>query len=92
MPSQPASFQVLRFSGTEYISQCFEFHLTLVCEQEDLALAPFLYQPCELTLKTPDGTRVLAGIVHQFSVGDTGSRLTEYHVVMKPKLALLQHP
>jgi len=35
---------VLRFHGEEFISQSFDFSITLVCEDSGLDLAAFLYQ------------------------------------------------
>ncbi|MFB0975268.1 MAG: hypothetical protein QMB71_04010, partial [Tolumonas sp.] len=78
VPGQSAVFQVLRFSGEEYLSKSFEFRVTLVCENHQLDLASFLYQPCILTLTSPDGCRDVAGVVHAISQGDSGLRLTEY--------------
>lgn len=91
VPGQSAAFQVLRFSGEEFISQSFDFRMTLVCDDAALDLPAFLYQPCLLKMKTPQGYRELAGVVHAISQGDTGLRLTEYQISMKPRLALLQH-
>lgn len=91
VPGQSAVFQVLRFSGEEYLSKSFEFRVTLVCENHQLDLASFLYQPCILTLTSPDGCRDVAGVVHAISQGDSGLRLTEYQVTMKPRFDLLQY-
>ena len=84
-------FQVLRFSGEEYISNSFEFRITLVCEDNQLDLAAFLYQTCCLTIKTPDGVHEITGVVHDISQGDTGLRLTEYQITLKPRLDLLRY-
>lgn len=91
VPRQSAVFQVLRFSGEEYISKSFEFRLTLVCEDDQLDLAAFLYQPGLLKMKSPDGHHEIAGIVHDISQGDTGLRLTEYLITLKPRFTLLQY-
>jgi type VI secretion system secreted protein VgrG len=91
VPSLPAAFQVLRFHGEECISQSFEFAITLVCDDPALAMGEFLYQPCTLTIKTPDGDRLITGLVHDMAQGDSGLRLTEYQITMRPRLALLRH-
>jgi len=88
---QSAAFQVLRFSGEEYISKSFTFRITLVCEDHHLDLASFLYQPCCLKIKTPNGHHEIAGIVHEMAQGDSGLRLTEYQITLKPRFAILQH-
>ncbi len=91
VPGLPAVFQVLRFHGEECISQSFDFSITLVCEDSGLDLAAFLYQPCTLSIKTPDGYRSITGVVHEIAQGDSGLRLTEYHITLRPRLALLRH-
>ena len=91
IPGLSAVFQVLRFHGEEFISQSFDFAITLVCEDASLDLAAFLYQPCTLNIKTPDGYRSISGVVHEMAQGDSGLRLTEYHITLRPRLALLRH-
>ena len=40
-------------------------------------------------MKSPDGHHEIAGIVHDISQGDTGLRLTEYRITLKPRFTLL---
>nr|WP_321241095.1 type VI secretion system tip protein TssI/VgrG [uncultured Tolumonas sp.] len=91
VPGLPAVFQVLRFHGEECISQSFDFSITLVCEDPALDLAAFLSQPCTLSIKTPEGYRAVTGVVHGMAQGDSGLRLTEYLITLRPRLALLRH-
>ena len=90
VPGHAAAFQVLRFSGEEYISKSFDFRVTLVCEDNQLDLASFLYQPCVLKIKSPDRIREITGVVYDISQHDTGLRFTEYHITVKPRFDLLQ--
>ncbi len=81
--------QVLEFTGREAISQPFVFELELISERPDLDLESLLHQPAFLTL-SPSGTGI-HGLIYRIAQGDSGQRLTRYHVTLRPQLAYLAH-
>jgi len=82
-------FKVLEFQGREAISQPYHFDLELVSERPDLDLESLLHRPAFLAL-APDGSGV-HGLVHQAAQGESGKRLTRYHLTLVPQLAYLAH-
>ena len=81
--------QVLEFRGREAISQPFEFELELVSERPDLDLESLLHQAAFLALdQTGNG---IHGQVYRMAVGESGKRLTRYHLSLRPQLAYLAH-
>jgi len=81
--------QVLEFTGREAISQPFVFELELISERRDLDLESLLHQPAFLAL-SPSGTGI-HGLIYRIAQGDSGQRLTRYHVTLRPQLAYLAH-
>ncbi|MDX1366243.1 type VI secretion system tip protein TssI/VgrG [Pseudomonas sp.] len=81
--------QVLEFSGREAISQPFVFELELVSERPDLDLESLLHQSAFLTLsQTGNG---IHGQIYRVAQGESGKRLSRYHVTLRPQLAYLAH-
>ena len=81
--------QVLEFSGREAISQPFAFELELISERPDLDLESLLHQPAFLAF-APGGSGI-HGLIYRVAQGDSGPRLTRYHVTLRPQLAYLAH-
>ena len=81
--------QVLEFSGHEALSTPFAFDLVLVSERPDLDLESLLHQPAFLAL-SPAGTGI-HGLIYRVAQGDSGKRLTRYHITLRPQLAYLDH-
>jgi type VI secretion system secreted protein VgrG len=81
--------QVLEFSGREAISQPFMFELELISERPDLDLESLLHQPAFLAF-APGGNGI-HGLIYRVAQGDSGPRLTRYHVTLRPQLAYLAH-
>jgi len=72
---------VLEFRGREAISQPFEFELELVSERPDLNLESLLHQAAFLALdQTGNG---IHGQIYRIAVGESGKRLTRYHVTLR---------
>jgi len=81
--------QVLEFRGREAISQPFEFELELVSERPDLNLQSLLHQAAFLALdQTGNG---IHGQIYRIAVGESGKRLTRYHLSLRPQLTYLAH-
>ena len=81
--------QVLEFSGREAISQPFEFELELVSERPDLDLESLLHQAAFLAFDQSD--HGIHGQIYRAAQGESGKRLTRYHVTLRPQLAYLAH-
>src|SRR3990167_9340901 len=81
--------QVLEFSGREAISQPFEFELELVSERPDLDLESLLHQSAFLALSQAGNG--IHGQIYSVAQGESGKRLTRYHVTLRPQLAYLAH-
>ncbi|WP_394561407.1 type VI secretion system tip protein VgrG [Aquipseudomonas alcaligenes] len=89
LPGGEHDLQVLEFTGHEALSQPFVFEVTLVSQRPDLDLEALLGQPAFLALSA-DGTGIHAQ-VHAAAQGDSGQRLTRYHLTLRPQLAWLSH-
>ena len=81
--------QVLEFSGREAISQPFEFELELVSERPDLDLESLLHQSAFLALSQAGNG--IHGQIYRVAQGESGQRLSRYHMTLRPQLAYLAH-
>ncbi|MDP2748089.1 type VI secretion system tip protein TssI/VgrG [Pseudomonas sp.] len=81
--------QVLEFTGREAISQPFEFELELVSERPDLDLESLLHQAAFLAFD--QAGHGIHGQIYRVAQGESGKRLTRYHVTLRPQLAYLAH-
>lgn len=81
--------KVLEFTGKEAISQPFRFELELVSERPDLDLESLLHRQAFLCLGA-DGSGI-HGQIYQVGQGDSGKRLTRYHLSLVPRLTYLGH-
>ena len=81
--------QVLEFNGREAISQPFEFELEMVSERPDLDLESLLHQAAFLAFD--QAAHGIHGLIYRVAQGESGKRLTHYHVTLRPQLAYLAH-
>jgi type VI secretion system secreted protein VgrG len=81
--------QVLEFTGREAISQPYEFELELVSERPDLDLESLLHQAAFLAFD--QAGHGIHGQIYRVAQGESGKRLTRYHVTLRPQLAYLAH-
>jgi len=81
--------QVLEFNGHEAISQPFAFELELISERPDLDLESLLHQPAFLAF-APGGNGI-HGLIYRVAQGESGKRLSRYHITLRPQLAYLAH-
>lgn len=59
-----ANFSVVAFSGTETISQCYEYALELVCDNVNFDATDVLYKTCQLHIVDGEGnSRYVNGIL-----------------------------
>ncbi|WP_350569455.1 type VI secretion system tip protein TssI/VgrG [Pseudomonas sp. H26/SER47-MNA-CIBAN-0231] len=81
--------KVLEFTGREAISQPFRFELELVSERPDLELESLLHGQAFLSFDA-QGCGI-HGQIYQVGQGDSGKRLTRYHLSLVPRLTYLGH-
>ncbi|MGF0241085.1 type VI secretion system tip protein TssI/VgrG [Rhodococcus sp. IEGM1300] len=82
-------FQVLSFTGDEFISQPYAFDIELVSDRPDIDLESVLHKLAYLAFD--DNGAGIHGQVQRFAQGDCGSRLTHYRLTLVPRLACLKH-
>ena len=81
--------QVLALTGREAISQPYRFDLELISERPDLDLHSLLHKSVFLSL-SPAGNGI-HGLIYRVAQGESGKRLTRYHVTIVPQMAYLTH-
>lgn len=81
--------KVLEFTGREAISQPYRFELELVSERPDLDLESLLHGQAFLSFDA-QGCGI-HGQIYQIGQGDSGKRLTRYHLSLVPRLTYLGH-
>ncbi|RON86281.1 type VI secretion system tip protein VgrG [Pseudomonas fluorescens] len=79
--------KVLEFTGKEAISQPYRFELELVSERPDLDLESLLH--CQAFLSLDAQGSGIHGQIYQVGQGDSGKRLTRYHISLVPRLTYL---
>jgi type VI secretion system secreted protein VgrG len=82
--------QVLSFKGREALNEPFCFDLELVSTNPGLALEELLHKPALLTFSSSSQGKI-HGQVYSIGQGETGRRLTRYHISLRPQLAYLAH-
>jgi type VI secretion system secreted protein VgrG len=84
--------RVVRFTGVEALCEMFHFEVTIASDDAGIDPDDVLGKPALLTMLLGDGQdRYLSGIVSRFEQGDSGKKLTAYHLHVVPKLWRLQH-
>lgn len=83
--------RVVRFEGSEGLSQLFRFHLELAVDDGELDFAAVVGKPGLLTMYGVQGERYVNGLVSRFEqAGDVG-RFTTYYAELVPQLWLLAY-
>ncbi|WP_338514149.1 type VI secretion system tip protein TssI/VgrG [Pseudomonas poae] len=85
---QPSELKVLSFRGDEFISMTFLYELELVSDRSDLDIESLMHRQAFLSFDVQG--RGVHGQVYQVGQGDSGTRLTRYHMVLSPQLAYLE--
>ncbi|WP_443190162.1 type VI secretion system Vgr family protein [Pseudomonas indica] len=89
IPDVRHDLQVLAFTGEEAISTPYAFQIECISECADLDLQTFLNQPA--FLRFGHNGEGIHGLIHQFAQGESGKRLTRYHLTLVPRLFYLAH-
>ncbi|KAF0866749.1 type VI secretion system tip protein VgrG [Pseudomonas sp. LD120] len=88
IPSVRNDFKVLAFAGVEAISALYAIHVELLSEHPDFDLQSLLCQPAFLRFGLEG--EGLHGRIEEVKVGESGKRLTHYHLTLVPALHYLQ--
>ncbi|MCF5041523.1 type VI secretion system tip protein VgrG [Pseudomonas sp. PA-7-1E] len=89
LPDVANDFKVLAFKGNEALNTPYRFEIEVVSDRADIDLEGLLHQPAFLAFDV-QGAGV-HGQIHSVAQGETGRRLTHYHLVLVPRLAYLAH-
>ena len=86
----PDTFGVVRFAGSEGISQCYTFEITLVSDRLDLDLEDIMENPAKLTFHRDEGDDVsYHGILLSFEQLHEVNKLAFYRAHLVPRLTWL---
>ncbi|MDI3398422.1 type VI secretion system tip protein TssI/VgrG [Pseudomonas sp. V88_4] len=88
IPAIRHDFKVLAFSGTEAISTLYSIHIELVSEHPDFDLESLLARPA--FLQFGHNGEGIHGHIEEVLAGESGKRLTRYHLTLVPALHYLQ--
>jgi type VI secretion system secreted protein VgrG len=88
IPTVRNDFKVLAFGGTEAISTLYSIQIELVSEYPDFDLESLLSQPAFLQFGL--NGEGIHGRIEDALVGESGKRLTRYHLTLVPALYYLQ--
>ena len=83
---------MLSISGSEEISELFEFQLDLASERNDISFEQLAGQVVTIGIRSSDGSeRHISGIIVAFSASETSEAdgLSRYTATMQPALWLL---
>ncbi len=87
-----AATHVVRFDGTEAISELFQFEVLLTSSDRMIRLADVSGKNATLTIEPADGApRHVNGIVSRFRHVEDGKNVSVYHATLVPKLWRLRH-
>lgn len=81
--------RVLRFNGTESISEPFIYKIKIAGEDANIDFKSIIGKPAYLSISGETGERYVNGIVNKFTQGGTGNRWTIYHVELVPLIWIL---
>jgi len=83
------TFRVVRFTGTEGISELFEFNLQLVSTDPDIDFAQIVDTPATFTMMRGDDDIPVHGIVTDFTLRGRTSDYVSYRATLQPRLTRL---
>lgn len=80
------TFQVVRFAGTEALSEPFKFELQLVSTVPDLDFSSIVNRPASFTLKRGEQDVPIHGIVTEFTQRGRTADYVSYYATLEPRL------
>ncbi|HBZ69702.1 MAG TPA: type VI secretion system tip protein VgrG [Deltaproteobacteria bacterium] len=81
--------RILRFRGTEGISQLYHFDLELVSDDASVDFKAVIGQEATLLIGAENNDRYVNGIICRFEQGPVGKRFTRYYAELVPRQWLL---
>jgi type VI secretion system secreted protein VgrG len=85
------TLRVVRFAGQEGLSELFRFEVIVAGEDGAVGFDDLIGKPALLTMGTDDEPRYVHGIVARLRQGDSGKKLTTYHLTIVPRPWRLLH-
>jgi type VI secretion system secreted protein VgrG len=82
----PDAFQVLRFEGTEGISEPFKFELQLISKDPDIDFSKVVNETATFTMMRGDEEVPVHGIVTDFSLHGRTEDYVVYRATLRPRL------
>src|SRR5882724_963585 len=79
-----SNIDATRFSGTEGMSELFEFEIDLVSEDGAIEFDDVVGKPALLTMESSDGPRYVHGMVSCFEETGVGRNFTRYAATLVP--------
>jgi len=89
IPAVRHDFKVLAFKGREAISELYAIQIELVSDTPRVDLESLLNQPAFLQFGLKG--EGIHGLIDDIEIGDSGKRMTRYHLILRPHLYQLQH-
>ena len=80
------TFGVLRFQGTEGLSQIYRFEIDLISYRADLDITAIMQRTCTFTIHREDGDVPFHGVLAYFEQRHASGPWVFYHAVLVPKL------
>lgn len=84
-------FLVVRYRGSEGLSQLFKFEIDLVAQAEGIMLEAIVGKPAVLSINTAEGERWFHGLVGRMELTNETVGQTYFRVELVPTLWLLTH-
>jgi type VI secretion system secreted protein VgrG len=88
-PYTDKDLKLIRFEGSEGISELFHFQLQLALDDLEADFDAVLGKPGLLRIEGREGTRYISGIVSRFEQSSERTQLTQYSAEMVPRIWLL---
>ena len=86
------TLRLVRFSGSEGLSELFRFEVIVASEEGTLAFDDVIGKPALLTMNADEGEpRYVHGLVARMRQGDLGKKLSTYHLTIVPRPWRLLH-
>jgi type VI secretion system secreted protein VgrG len=85
----PSTFGVINFSGSDSISSPYEFSINLKSPKADISADDVVNKQATLSMYREGEYFLYSGVILEFAYIDTNVDFSSYHVIMVPKLQLL---
>src|SRR5687768_16315454 len=90
-PLSPEELAPVDFSGAEYVSGLFQFHLSMISSTTAIDPQKLLGKPISLLINTGAAPRYFHGLVTRFTAGAIHNGVRYYHALIQPWLSFLNY-